>query len=219
MRPRIEYARLEGERVVLRPVSEGDALRAFELIAGRREILRWLIWDGPASVLELEERYRRWRLDESEPRFDRQVDGKGSDYQFAICERRGQGFVGAISVRFRGHSDEGDLGYWIGTEYWGRGFASEAVRLVDRFAFQHVGANALCACVFAGNDASRCVLERNGYAHEHTRPANIAKRGQLIDEWYFALTRSEWRRREGDWLPAAEDVRAEGTSGATEVPA
>ncbi len=217
MRRRIEHARLEGERVYLRPISPADAPRAFDMLVGRREILRWLIWDGPQSVGELEERYRSWRLDGDEDEGGNEGEREGSDYQLAVCERGEGAFVGAISVRFRGHSGEGDVGYWIGRVHWGRGFASEAVRLADRLAFRHVGANALSACVFAGNDASRRVLERNGYVHEHTRPKSIAKGGRLIDEWHFALSRWDWERRDGAWLTLAEDVSAEDANGASEL--
>ena len=55
--PRLENAQLRGERVLLRPVCSGDAGRAFSLLHGCDEILRWLLWDGPASAAELEESY------------------------------------------------------------------------------------------------------------------------------------------------------------------
>ena len=47
---RLADVRLEGERVVLRPVVPADAAEAFPLIHARREVLRWLIWKGRLRI-------------------------------------------------------------------------------------------------------------------------------------------------------------------------
>jgi RimJ/RimL family protein N-acetyltransferase len=57
-----------------------------------------------------------------------------------------------------------DLGYWIGEKYWGRGIATECVRLVIDYAFSSsdLGLRELIAYVFPENKASIRVLEKNG---------------------------------------------------------
>jgi [ribosomal protein S5]-alanine N-acetyltransferase len=57
-----------------------------------------------------------------------------------------------------------DLGYWIGEEYWGRGIATECVRLIIDYAFSSsdLGLGEVIACVFPENKASSRVLEKNG---------------------------------------------------------
>ena len=40
----LEDVRLEGERVILRPIAPSDAELAFEQVHRRDEILDWLIW-------------------------------------------------------------------------------------------------------------------------------------------------------------------------------
>ena len=57
-----------------------------------------------------------------------------------------------------------DLGYWIGEKYWGRGIATECVRLVIDYAFSSsdLGIRELIAYVFPENKASIRVLEKNG---------------------------------------------------------
>jgi RimJ/RimL family protein N-acetyltransferase len=57
-----------------------------------------------------------------------------------------------------------ELGYWIGQEYWGRGIATECVRLVIDYAFwsSDLGLRELIAYVFPENKASIRVLEKNG---------------------------------------------------------
>jgi ribosomal-protein-alanine N-acetyltransferase len=57
-----------------------------------------------------------------------------------------------------------DLGYWIGEEYWGRGIATECVRLIINYAFSSsdLGLREVIAYVFPENNASIRVLEKNG---------------------------------------------------------
>src|SRR5919199_6562192 len=57
-----------------------------------------------------------------------------------------------------------DLGYWIGEEYWGRGIATECVRLLIDYTFSSsdLGLREVTAYVFTENKASIRVLEKNG---------------------------------------------------------
>jgi len=188
---------LEGERVRLRPHRVEDAAAAFEMLAGEEAILRWLVWDGPSSPAELEDHYRTWRAGD--------VDGK--DLRLALEERASGALVGSISLRFEGHPDQGDAGYWVGVPWQGRGLGSEALALAAHLAFRHLGAHSLYAWVFVGNDASRRVLERAGFSLVRTVPGRVTKRGTRVDEWHFVLLSSEWRRLRGDFRPLREVVR------------
>jgi RimJ/RimL family protein N-acetyltransferase len=73
-------------------------------------------------------------------------------------------FVGTISVKnIDLLNKKADLGYWIGEQYWGRGIASECLKLVIDYAFSaELGMKQLCAYVFPENEASIRVLEKNG---------------------------------------------------------
>jgi len=56
-----------------------------------------------------------------------------------------------------------DIGYWLGAPYWGKGYATEAVRaLIDR-AFGDLNHEALQAAARVTNPASRRVLEKCGF--------------------------------------------------------
>jgi RimJ/RimL family protein N-acetyltransferase len=187
---------LEGERVRLRPHTSADAAAAFALIAGRDEILRWLVWDGPASPGELGEYYERWAIE---------GDG-GPDLRLAIEERASGALAGSISLRFAGHPGQGDIGYWVGLAFQGRGLGREALELCAYLAFRHLAASSLTAGVFVGNAASRRVLERTGFTLARTVPGRILKRGARVDEWYFVLLASEWRRLRPDFRPEREEL-------------
>jgi RimJ/RimL family protein N-acetyltransferase len=69
--------------------------------------------------------------------------------------------VGVCGVEAREGGAE--IGYWLGRPYWGRGFATEAVRAVIDHAFGNLGHDALQAGARVGNPASRRVLEKCGF--------------------------------------------------------
>jgi RimJ/RimL family protein N-acetyltransferase len=196
MTRRLAALDLIGERVRLRPHRSEDAAAAFALIAGRDEILRWLVWDGPSSPAELGEYYGRWAIDS---------DG-GPDLRLAIEERASGALAGSLSVRFAGHPGQGDIGYWVGLPFQGRGLGREALELCAHLAFAHLAGSSLSAWVFVGNAPSRRVLERTGFTLARTVPGRILKRGVRVDEWHFVLLASEWRRLRSDFRPVREEL-------------
>jgi len=70
--------------------------------------------------------------------------------------------IGACGLELRdGQAPE--IGYWLGVEHWGKGYATEAVRaLIDR-AFGDLDHPALQAGARVTNPASRRVLEKCGF--------------------------------------------------------
>jgi RimJ/RimL family protein N-acetyltransferase len=56
-----------------------------------------------------------------------------------------------------------EIGYWLGTPYWGRGYATEAVRAVIDYAFTELDHEALQAGARVTNPASRRILEKCGF--------------------------------------------------------
>jgi RimJ/RimL family protein N-acetyltransferase len=196
MTRRLGVLDLIGERARLRPHRRADADAAFALIAGRDEILRWLVWDGPSSAAELGEYYERWA-----------IPGEGGvDLRLAIEERASGALAGSLSVRFAGHPGQGDVGYWVGRQFQRQGLGREALELAAHLAFGHLAASSLYAWVFVGNTASRRVLERTGFTLARTVKGRILKRGLCVDEWHFVLLASEWRRLRHGFRPAREVV-------------
>lgn len=56
-----------------------------------------------------------------------------------------------------------EIGYWLGTKYWGKGYATEAVRALIDHAFTDLDSEALQAAARVTNPASRRVLEKCGF--------------------------------------------------------
>jgi len=179
--PILAWAELEGEFALLRPVRGADAEHAFSLIHGRREVLDWLIWQGPATITELADHWSHWA-----------TPGEvGFRYHFAIVEKASGKVCGTVGLRFHDRPLHGDIGYWIGSPYWGEGLATDAVRLVTHLAFRYLDAEATVAEVFVGNAASARVLEKNHYVRAPQTVTREVGDG-VREEWVYDLDRERY---------------------------
>lgn len=73
--------------------------------------------------------------------------------------------------------DHAELGYWIGKPYWGRGYASEAVRALIIHAFEKDGFDYLTVGHFTDNPASARVIAKFGFVPEGKQVRDCAARG------------------------------------------
>lgn len=119
---------------------------------------------------------------------------------FAICDAETNSVIGTIGLKPKTdiHHRTMELGYWVGETHWGRGIATEAVKLFSAWAFanfEHLVR--LEAEVIEGNDGSRKVMERAGYIFEGRRRLAVEKHGVLLDTYNYSLLREEGETHEG----------------------
>lgn len=101
-------------------------------------------------------------------------------YNFAIVERGSDALAGSIGIFKRGTSVDWELGYWIGREFWGKGYASEAAQAVMNWTTGELGAEVVHAGHFADNPASGRILEKVGFRRvsDDTVPMYSLARGE-----------------------------------------
>ena len=165
------------------------------MLHGVEPILSWLTWQGPASVEELASYYGTWRFRTE----------NGDDWRLAIVERVTGRLAGSIALRFVGHPDVADVGYWVGTEFQGRGLGGEALRLACALAFRHLRARAMFAWVFDGNDPSRRILEQAGFVDVRSRSVELADRTRRT-EHHLSVVAEDWSLRFEGWAPRFEGL-------------
>lgn len=177
---------IETERLVLTFPTKAQVDGFYDAIIGT-SVFDTLCWDGPAS---------REEMADARLGFKREcAKGPGHPLHLGIIEKASDRMVGAISLRPHDARDErADIGYMIIPASYDNGFATEAVGAIVDHAFTRRGTRRIEAEVFVGNGASRRVLEKLGFTLEGTKHANHVKRGRLVDEWMFALTRERWGR-------------------------
>jgi RimJ/RimL family protein N-acetyltransferase len=98
--------------------------------------------------------------------------------------------VGVCSVDLR--EDGPEVGYWLGVPYWGRGFATEAVRALIDYAFGDLEYEALISGARVNNPASRRVLEKCGFQWTGVRLSRIRAINSAAPIDRFRLDRGLW---------------------------
>ena len=104
--------------------------------------------------------------------------------------------IGGVGLRRIEHSEDVELGYWLGLPFWGRGYATEAVSTLLQAVFGFGFSGNIIASVRTNNPASRRVLERNGFAHTHDSSPFMPARGAPHPVHWFQLDRVEWLARQ-----------------------
>ncbi len=88
----------------------------------------------------------------------------------------------------------GELGYWVGVPYWGRGIATEAAGEVLRFAFDVLGLNRVYATHVPRNPASGRVMEKLGMQREGYLRSHAFAGGHYEDLILYAIIAGDRRR-------------------------
>jgi RimJ/RimL family protein N-acetyltransferase len=98
--------------------------------------------------------------------------------------------IGVCSVDLR--EDGPEVGYWLGVPYWGRGFATEAVRALIDHAFGDLEHDTLISGARVNNPASRRVLEKCGFQWTGVRLSRIRAINSAAPIDRFRLDRGLW---------------------------
>jgi [ribosomal protein S5]-alanine N-acetyltransferase len=108
----------------------------------------------------------------------------------------GTGLIGGIGlVDYSPRHRHAELGYWIGLEFWGRGYCTEAAEAVIRFGFERMNLVRIFARHFARNPASGHVMRKLGMTHEGCLRQHFERWGGFEDAVCYGLLRDEWAAR------------------------
>lgn len=168
---------LTTERLLLRPFALSDAA-AVQRLAGDRAVadtterIPHPYEDGMAEswIATHAERFRN--LEEC---------------TFAILLKDLPKLVGAVGLTLAMEHRRGELGYWIGQDYWNRGYATEASRAVIDFGFSVLGLHRIQARHMSRNPASGRVLEKLGMRHEGRLRGYTLKWGVFEDAEIYGI--------------------------------
>ncbi|HEY4602451.1 MAG TPA: GNAT family N-acetyltransferase [Cerasibacillus sp.] len=111
----------------------------------------------------------------------------GRMYEFAITDKRSGQLYGAIAISNHSHYQNGELAYWIGEEYWGNGYATEAAKAMLEFVFEEQDYHRVYARHFISNPGSGRIMEKCGMTCEGTLKDHIVKDGSFEDIVYYGI--------------------------------
>jgi ribosomal-protein-alanine N-acetyltransferase len=100
-----------------------------------------------------------------------------------------------LSQIFRGGFQNAYLGYGLGVNFTGRGFMTEAIALVLRFAFKDLKLHRIEANVQPENLSSIAVLKRNGFTKEGFSRRYLKIGGKWRDHERWAIIAEDWKTK------------------------
>lgn len=163
----VSGVRLETERLILRPWQEDD-LMDFYAYTSDEAVAPGMGWNRMESP------------EEAKKLFQDYMAGKES---LALVLKETGRAIGDVSVQARPwerypieRTLKGrEFGFGIRSDHWGRGLMPEAVRAATAYCFDTLGYDFLTCGHFFGNEQSRRVIEKCGFAHlfdaPHTLPS------------------------------------------------
>lgn len=118
---------------------------------------------------------------------------------YAVCLKEDNRAIGSIGLMIGARSDkeipdtEGEIGYWIGVPFWGKGLIPEATQELIRHGFEDLKLDKIWCGYFDGNEKSKRVQEKCGFVWHHTRKDVCCElMGDIRTEQITCLTRSDW---------------------------
>lgn len=128
-----------------------------------------------------------------------QIEQPRQRFQLAITLREGSPVIGNVGIRINDpRLREANIGYELDSNYWRRGYATEAARAMLTFGFESLKMHRVYAHCVAENEASWRVMERLGM----TREGREREKEWIKNRWYDRLTYSilahEWPARSAE---------------------
>lgn len=118
-------------------------------------------------------RFIGWRLmhslDETRECIEEMMkrEAAGTHFYASIVLKSTQEIIGtAMIFNFNQEARHAEIGYVFHKEFWGQGYGTESVALMNNFAFESLKFHKIHASVVDANIGSILVLERNGFELE-----------------------------------------------------
>ena len=182
--------RIETERLILRQRTLKDVPAIIKHLSNI-QVSKWLL----TVPFPYKKKDAIWFIDHCKEKLRKKP---WDSFEYAIELKEKHEAIGGISLgKVNLNAGTGNLGYWLGQDYWRNGYGSEALRAIIDLAFKRLKLRRLEACVFVGNPSSGKLLEKYGFKLEGLkRKAVVCKaNGKIKDEYLYGLLKNEYKTK------------------------
>ena len=178
---------IETERLILRRFTLNDVDAAFRNWTNDDKVTEFLRWPTHKDVSVTESILSDWIENYK----------KDSFYQWAIELKEINEPIGTISVvDMDEKTDKVHIGYCIGSNWWNKGYTSEAFSGIIPFLFEQVRVKRIESQHDPNNPNSGKVMEKCGLVYEGTlRHADWSNKG-IVDACMYSLLAEDYFKRE-----------------------
>jgi len=186
----MKLPRFTTQRLILRQIEMKDAKDLVRQI-NNLNISKWLLAVPYPYTL----RSAKWWINHCR---EKEKEKPRTSYEFAVELRENPGIIGGFGIsNVKRDQGTADLGYWLGQDYWRKGYATEGVTKIIDYAFQQLKLRRLVIPAFAANEGSNGLAKSLGFTYEgRFRQAVVCKAtGKIHDENVWSLLRKEFKQR------------------------
>lgn len=177
---------MESTTIYLRSLESRDLPRLVEMEIQNKELFEQF------SITRQPDFYT---LDGQAKRMQKQEENRlgGKEYNFGVFHKEDEKLIGSINLVqvMRGPVQSAIMGYTIDKDYNGKGYATEAVKLLVEYAFEELLLHRIEAGVMPHHGASIRVLEKAGFHQEGVRRKNVQINGIWQDHQMLAIINPE----------------------------
>ena len=174
---------LESERLLLREftIQDWPDVNAY---TSDPEVVKYMAF-GPTTEAETREHLSQCVATASEQ--PRRI------YELAVVLRAEHRLIGTVTLALHPHERRhASFSYLLHRQYWGHGYATEAMRTLISLGFRVLQLHRLEDTCDTRNRASARVMEKLGMRREGQLRETIWKDGRWYDEYLYAILAHEW---------------------------
>ena len=173
---------LDSERITLRDIEEKDWVGVHKY-ASQTIVCKYQSW-GPNTEEESRSFVKQLIEDAKiEPR---------SRFVFAVFDKKDNQMIGSGEINLRDFTNRiGEIAYIINPDYWGKGFATEAAKLLIEFGFKEIHLHRIYATCDPRNSGSIKVLEKIGMTLEGKMRENLLIKNEWRDSFLYSILEQE----------------------------
>lgn len=150
------FHELKGENIYFKTLSIDDAWEIHKY-ASDEDVSRFIGWRLMNNLEETQEYVEEMIRRES----------AGTHLYASIVAKSTQNVIGtAMFFNFDREANHAEIGYVFKKDHWGKGYGTEAISLMNDFAFNTLCLRKLHARVVSANTSSSRILEKNGFELE-----------------------------------------------------
>ena len=159
------FHRLEGRNIYFKPLNIIDA-EAIHSYASDENVKRFIGWPLMKSLEEtrsyIEDMLKR--------------ESAGTHLYASVALKSTREIIGTVMIfNFDREANHAEIGYVFHSKHWGKGYGTESVALMSKFAFEILALHKIHARVVDANISSARILEKNGFLLE----------GRLKDHYFI----------------------------------
>lgn len=125
--------------------------------------------------------YKTLEETEEQMKFFADLEKNETGIWWAICSLDNKTFYGAGGLN--GLSKEhkkAEIGFWLLTDYWGKGIMAEALPVICKYGFDHLGLHRIEGFVETANLNCKKAMQKLDFKHEGTMKDCEIKNGEFI---------------------------------------